>query len=190
MNLFWYGVICLLCPALFSFNVTFSFFDPPSQFCKSWKGFGGILLSHAVNRLHDQKPASFTRVQHGFESYTTRREYIFRSIHRRYANPVYRYALDIRMLANRQVAIIDAACSLFQPSRTAPPPEPSLILSLPRLEELVDTVISNLSSTPSSTPSPTSLYSIGKGLRCSESLAKTALRGLHESVLEVLLELS
>lgn len=81
MNLFWY-VMHLLCPALFLSNDTFSFFDLPSQFYKNWKGFEMMLLSHAVNRQHNQKPASFTKVQHGSESYTIRCASIFLSAQR------------------------------------------------------------------------------------------------------------
>ncbi|KAF8305241.1 MED14-domain-containing protein [Clavulina sp. PMI_390] len=102
------------------------------------------------------------------------------------------YALDVRILANQQVVVLDATCSLFQSSSSLPTPLNTPILTpIPKIAALSDTVVSALSSTSTPTsPSPTSLYSVGQGIRCSESLARPVLRRLHESVFEALCEQS
>lgn len=117
-----------------------------------------------------------------------------------------RYALDVRILAGQQVAVVDAACSFFtpptnssspslSPSQPRPgPPPPPVFSPLPRLEELVEGVVSSLASSTMTLEENeenarrTVLFSMGRGLRCSESLARKAIRALHEAVMERLVD--
>lgn len=101
-----------------------------------------------------------------------------------------RYAMDVRILVNQEVAILDGACSLLGVERSRDDGQKRPLHSIPHLDEHVDTAIAALRQEHFQVTGPTALYGIGSGLRCTENLARMALRRLHELILESLLELS
>ena len=101
-----------------------------------------------------------------------------------------RYALDVRVLVGGEVAILDGTCSLLRLPKSHDEGQQQPIVSIPRLDQLADIVIAVLRQESIQVAGPTALYGIGNGLRCTENLARMALRRLHESILESLLELS
>jgi hypothetical protein len=96
----------------------------------------------------------------------------------------------VRILANQEVAILDGTCPLLGAQKSRDEGQNQPLHSIPRLEELVDTTIAALRLESIQVTGPTALYGIGNGLRCTENLTRMALRRLHESILESLLELS
>lgn len=105
------------------------------------------------------------------------------------------YALDVRILANYQVALVDANSTMFQVPSTVKD-APSLFTPIPNLAKHADDVILALrhetlpARHPHSRTPPTTLFSIGNGLKCTDDIAKLAMRRLHETILEALIEQS
>ena len=95
----------------------------------------------------------------------------------------------MRILAGREVAILDGLCSLLPTQKSRDDSQNQPLQSLPRLDELVDTAIAAVRQESPQVTGPTALYCIGSGLRCTENLARMALRRLHELIMESLLEL-
>jgi len=95
----------------------------------------------------------------------------------------------VRILAGREVVILDGLCSLLPAQKSRDVSQNQPLQNLPRLDELVDTAIAAVRQESPQLTGPTALYSIGSGLRCTENLARMALRRLHELILESLLDL-
>lgn len=101
------------------------------------------------------------------------------------------HALDIRVLANYQVALVDANSTMFQVSSVAKDTS-SLFTPIPNLAKHVDSVVLALQHEtlpprqPHPRTPPTTIFTIGNGLRCTDDVAKLAMRRLHETILEAL----
>lgn len=100
------------------------------------------------------------------------------------------HALDIRMLSTRHVAVLDGAFSFFDTHIvSATSVTPSLLQPIPRFNDIIDTAIDDLArlpappSVPHQQDSPSIVFNVGNGLRCSEDISRAAIRRLYDLVL-------